>query len=117
MRARIVREFALESGIPVRRQILEDNLRRKDLEDLAKDADSANATWELQVQFEPSKNEDARDRAKYFVVIEEREARLPATYDNEPVGPALARGFVCGKGFDDALLVNGGPRFFAKIPI
>ncbi len=55
--------------------------------------------------------------ASYFVIVEERDLRLPATYATEPVSPDRAVGNSCDGTFDEGLLVESGHRFFAKIPL
>jgi hypothetical protein len=55
--------------------------------------------------------------ASYYVVVEERDLRLPATYASEPVSPQQAIGNGCNDQFDDSLLVKSGARFLAKIPL
>jgi hypothetical protein len=55
--------------------------------------------------------------ASYFVIVEERDLRLPATYASEPVSPERAIGKCCDDTFDEGLLIESGHRFFAKIPI
>jgi hypothetical protein len=55
--------------------------------------------------------------ASYFVIVEERDLRLPATYASEPVSPERAIGKCCDDTFDEGLLIESGHRFFAKTPI
>ena len=73
--------------------------------------------WEGELPVMTNKNEDARDRAKYFVIVEEVEARLPATYANEPVSHQMAMGRKCNGEFNDELLLEAGPRFLARIAL
>lgn len=116
MIVRIIREFSPERGIPTRRVITEAHLEPH-IDD-PETAEAYRAVWEKELPFTPDKAEDARERPKYFVILEEREARLPATYLNEPVSPEMAMGRKCDDGgLSDDVLVESGARFFARIEL
>jgi hypothetical protein len=75
------------------------------------------ATWQSQLHVPRDSQRDAQERASYYVFVEEREDRLPATYAEEPVSPQMAKGLDCdGAGLKD-VLIKSGPRFLARIEI
>jgi hypothetical protein len=113
MIARVTRECNLELGVPTRRVVKESILGVS----LQTGADAYRAIWEEELPLNLNKNEDARERPEYFVVIEEQEARLPASYANEPVSPAMAMGRKCSGEFCEEVLVESGPRFLARISL
>ena len=117
MIARIVREFDLEPGVPTRRVVNQATFAESDVTCLPDSDDAYRAVWKQTIPLHPAKEEDGRERPKYFAIIEEGEARLPATYVSEPVGPEMAMGRTCGGDFVDNLLVESGPRFFVRIPL
>jgi hypothetical protein len=117
MTAYVIREFNLEQGVPIRRVITEKTFGAENITYFEDRRDSYQAEWNLDLPLSLNKNEDARERPKYFVFIREQEAMLPATYANEPVSPEMAMGRTCGGDFRDDLLVEGGPRFLARIPL
>jgi hypothetical protein len=117
MTARIVREIDLDSGIPTQRIVSEVVFGKENITYLPASDDAYRAVWEQKLPLNTTIDKGARGRAKYFVTIEEREARLPATYVNEPVSPEMALGRGCDNQFLEEVLVESGSRFFAKIPL
>jgi hypothetical protein len=113
--ARIVRECDPDKGIPTRSVIEEAHL-----EPIIKNlptAEKYHAVWEKEMPFAAQKPDDARERSKYFVVLEEKELRLPATYLNEPVSREMALGRTCENGEAEDVMVESGTRFFVRIEL
>jgi hypothetical protein len=116
MTARVFREHHLDSGALVRHEVCKVALKQPTLFE-PETWDSYRAVWEHVFEPIPANPLDREECASYYVFIEEREARLPATYPNEPVSPLLALGRDCKREPDDQLLVEAGPRFLARVDI
>ena len=114
MTAYIFREHHLDSGALVRHEMCKSELKQPTL---FEPWDSYRAEWNHVFEPIPANPLDREERASYYVFIEEHEARLPATYPNEPVSPLLALGRDCNFEPLDDLLVDAGPRFLARVDI
>jgi hypothetical protein len=113
MIARIVRESHLQLGVPAR-SVVSERIFGEDEISYSDAGDQVyRAVWERKMPLNITKDKSA----KYFVIIEERDARLPATYASEPVSPQRALGKNCDDQFDDSLLLESGHRFIAKIEV
>jgi len=120
MNARIFREHHLDSGALVRREVDQCELRCELREPTLFEPetwDSYRGVWKYVFGPIPANPQDHVEHASYYVFIEEREARLPATYPNEPVNLDLALGRGCKREPLDHLLVDAGPRFLARVDI
>lgn len=116
MTARVFREHHLDSGALVRHEVSKCELNEPTLFE-PETWDSYRAVWNHAFEPIPVNPLDREERASYYVFIEEREARLPATYPNEPVSRLLALGRGCNHEPLPNLLVEAGPRFLARIDI
>jgi hypothetical protein len=74
---------------------------------------SQRALWQWQFELEIDEHDDVSSKASYNVFIEEREARLPATFPNEPVSALRASGRAMGS----KALMDSGPRFMVRVPV
>jgi hypothetical protein len=112
MTVRIIREGTLPIAVATRDVVAQSDFREENIT-YNKLGDSYNAVWEQTIRVDNM----APQHAKYFVVVEERDLRLPATYSNEPVSPERAIGKDCSGKVDNSILMESGLRFSAKVAI
>ncbi|WP_109485795.1 hypothetical protein [Occallatibacter savannae] len=111
MVARIVREEKCLVGVPTRILEYEQAFKESEIQYTQHGPGRYQAVWCKKMDLERF---DSR-LGKYYVIVEERDMRLPATYPNEPVSPAQARGKTESGGVDASLLVQSGIRFSVKM--
>jgi len=116
MTTTIVREHVLESGA-IERRVVESRRMEVCSVDTAIINGAHERIWREKLAIDIEPTQDAAEKPTYSLFISEREARLPATYAEEPVTPYAAIGKDCNNNLDNTLLIEAGPRFLAHIKI
>lgn len=111
MIARIVREAKGPLGVPIRTLECESAFCEQEIKYTQLEQGTYQAVWCKEVDLERFNPR----QATYYVIVEERDMRLPATYPSEPVSPAQATGRDKDGCIDETLLIQSGLRFSAKM--